>query len=48
MFRKVIPCFWTKYPLPSTAMKVLMLAIYISISSAALIGNGLVIILWIK
>jgi hypothetical protein len=45
---EVIPCFWTSFPLPSSMMVLVVFIIYTVISTIAIVGNGLVIILWLR
>ena len=45
---QVIPCFWTTFPLPSSMMVLVVFIIYTTISTIAIVGNGLVIILWLR
>ena len=46
--REFIPCFWTSFPLPSTKMVLVMFVMYTIIATFSILGNGLVILLWIR
>ena len=45
---QVIPCFWTTFPLPSTFWVSVVFSLYLIISIIAIIGNGLIILLWFR
>ena len=45
---QVIPCFWTSFPLPSTFWVSVVFSLYLIISIIAIIGNGLIILLWFR
>ena len=44
----MIPCFWTTFPLPSSVWVLVVFLLYLLTSFIAIIGNGLIILLWVR